>query len=53
MWVYLADGDEEGAGDDADGDDPAFLQPEVGGDVFVEEVTDNATERSGKKNCSC
>jgi hypothetical protein len=42
LWIEEADGDEEGAGDDADEEDPAFLQPEVGGDVFVEEIADDA-----------
>jgi hypothetical protein len=42
LWVEEADGDEEGAGDDADEENPAFLQPEIGGDVFVEEVADDA-----------
>ena len=43
LWVQEADGDEEGAGDDADEDDPAFFEPEVGGDVFVDQVADDAT----------
>jgi hypothetical protein len=43
LRVEQADGDEEGAGDDADEEDPGFLQPEVGGDVFVEEVADDAS----------
>lgn len=42
LWIEEADGDQEGAGYDADEEDPAFLQPEVGGDVFVEEVADYA-----------
>jgi len=42
LWVEEADGDQEGAGDDADEEDPAFLQPEVGGDVFVEEIAYDA-----------
>lgn len=42
LGIEEADGDEEGAGDDTDEDDPAFFQPEVGGDVFVQEVTDYA-----------
>jgi hypothetical protein len=48
LWVEEADGDEEGAGNDAYEEDPAFLQPEVGGDVFVEEVADDAAEWSGE-----
>jgi hypothetical protein len=42
LWVEETDGNEEGAGDDADKEDPAFLQPEVGGDVFVEEIAYDA-----------
>ena len=43
LGVEQADGDEEGAGDDADEEDPGFFEPEVGGDVFVEEVADDAS----------
>lgn len=43
LRVEQADGDEEGAGDDADEDDPTLFEPEVGGDVFVEQVADDAT----------
>ena len=43
LWIEEADGDEEGAGDDTDEKNPAFLQPEVGGDVFVEEIADDAS----------
>jgi hypothetical protein len=43
VWVEEADGDEEGACGYADEDNPAFLQPEVCGDVFVEEVADDAS----------
>jgi hypothetical protein len=43
LRVEQADGDEEGARDDADEEDPAFLQPEVSGDVFVEEIADDAS----------
>lgn len=41
--VEEADGDEEGAGDDAYEEDPGFFEPEVGGDVFVEKVADDAS----------
>jgi hypothetical protein len=43
LGVEEANGDEEGAGDDADEKDPGLFEPEVGGDVFVEEVADNAS----------
>lgn len=43
VWVEQSDSDEEGAGDDADEEDPGFLEPEVGGDVLVEEVADDAS----------
>lgn len=43
LRVEQADGDEECAGDDADEEDPGFFEPEVGGDVFVEEVADDAS----------
>jgi len=43
LRVEQADSDEEGTGDDADEDDPAFFEPEVGGDVFVEEIADDAS----------
>lgn len=42
LGVQEADGDEESAGDDSYGEDPGFLQPEVGRDVCVEEVADDA-----------
>lgn len=40
------DGDEEAAGGKADEGDPEFFEPEVGGDVGVEEVGDYAAEGS-------
>lgn len=43
LRVEKADGNEEGAGDDADKENPAFLQPEVGGDVFVQKIADDAS----------
>lgn len=43
LRIEKADGNEEGAGDDADEDDPALFEPEVGGDVFVEKIADDAS----------
>lgn len=43
LGVEETDGNEEGACDDADEEDPGFFEPEVGGDVFIEEVADNAS----------
>lgn len=43
MWIAQADGDEEGAGDDANEEDPGFLHPQVRGNVLVDEVADYAT----------
>lgn len=43
LGVEQADGDEEGARDDSDEKDPGFFEPEVGGDVFVKEVADDAS----------
>jgi hypothetical protein len=43
LRVEEADSDEEGAGDDADEDDPTFFEPEVGGDVLVEEIADDTS----------
>jgi len=38
VWICEADGDEEGAGCDADEGDPGVLEPEVFGDFGVEKV---------------
>lgn len=43
LRVEQADGDEEGAGDDANEQDPGLFEPEVGGDVFVEEIANDAS----------
>lgn len=43
LRVEQADGNEEGTRDDADEEDPAFFEPEVGGDVLVEEIADDAS----------
>lgn len=45
------DGDEEAAGGEADEGDPEFFEPEVGGDVGVEEVGDYAAEGSVGGRC--
>lgn len=43
LRVEQADGDEEGTRDDADEEDPPFLQPEIGGDVLVKQIADDTS----------
>ena len=43
LRVEQADGDEEGAGDGADEENIALFEPDVGGDVLVEEIIDDAS----------